>query len=103
MSYLQKAVQLNQDMLSNFWDNQSGGFYFTADDGETLLVRKKEIYDGATPSGNSVAALNLVRLARISANVDLEKKANIVTGAFAGNVRQFPSAYTQLLMAQNLE
>jgi uncharacterized protein YyaL (SSP411 family) len=99
VEYLQKAIELNQDMIANFWDEKSGGFYFTADDGETLLVRKKEIYDGATPSGNSVAALNLVRLARISANMDLEKKANTVTGAFAGNVRQFPSAYTQLLMA----
>ena len=76
-----------------------GGLYFTADDAEELLIRKKEIYDGATPSGNSVAALNLLRLARMTANADLEHRAELLARAFSGNIRQFPSAYTQMLVA----
>lgn len=97
--YLKSAVDLNQEFLERFWDDKTGGFYFIADDGEELLVRKKEIYDGATPSGNSVAALNLLRLSRITANPELEVMADRLVRAFSGNVRQFPSAYTQLLSA----
>jgi len=97
--YLKSAVDLNQEFLERFWDDKTGGFYFIADDGEELLVRKKEIYDGATPSGNSVAALNLLRLSRITANPELEIMADRLVRAFSGNVRQFPSAYTQLLSA----
>jgi uncharacterized protein len=97
--YLESALKLNDEFMAHFWDAGGGGFYFTADDAEELLVRKKEVYDGATPSGNSVAALNLLRLARITANPDLEHKAELVAQAFSGNIRQFPSAYTQMLIA----
>ncbi len=97
--YLEGAVELNNEFIAHFWDNEGGGFYFTADDSEQLLVRNKEIYDGAAPSGNSVATLNLLRLARITANADLEQKAEIVARTFSGNINQFPSAYTQMLVA----
>ena len=60
--YLEKALDFNQILLDHYWDNVNGGFFFTADDGETLLIRKKEIYDGAIPSGNSISMLNLLRL-----------------------------------------
>lgn len=43
-------------MLKDFWDEENGGFYYTAKDSEELIVRNKDIYDNATPSGNSVAA-----------------------------------------------
>jgi len=98
-SYLSTAQDLNAEFLKRFWDPQLGGFYFTADDSEDLIVRKKEIYDGATPSGNSVAALNLLRLGRIAAAPGLEEKAERIGRAFSGSVKQFPSAYTQLMMA----
>ena len=96
--YLKKALELNRDMLGHFWDENAGGFYFAADDGEELLVRQKNIYDGAVPSGNSVAMLNLLRLGRIIGDADMETKASQVAGAFSGQVSQSPSAYTQLLM-----
>ncbi len=96
---LQTALELNALFLEHFWDSANGGFFFTADDAENLLMRKKEIYDGAVPSGNSVAALNLLRLGRITANPDLEKKAEQIGRAFSGNVAQLPSAHTQLLLA----
>ena len=97
--YLQAALELNADLLKHFWDDRGGGFYFAPDDGEELIVRKKEIYDGAIPSGNSVAMLNLLRLGRITANPGLEEKAAEIGRAFSWEVRQSPSAYTQLMVA----
>ena len=99
VDYLKKALALNEYLLEHFWDDRNGGFYFTADDGEELLVRQKEIYDGAIPSGNSVAMINLLRLGRITTNQALEEKAVRLGRAFFENVRQLPSAYPQLMVA----
>jgi uncharacterized protein YyaL (SSP411 family) len=97
--YLKWALQFNEMMLRHFWDDQGGGFYFTPDDGEGLIVRKKEIYDGATPSGNGVAMLNLLRLSRLTGNPALEEKAATTGQAFSTHIKQMPSAYTQFLVA----
>jgi uncharacterized protein len=99
VNYLQTAIDLNRDLIKHFWDDKDGGFYFTADDGESLLVRHKEIYDSAIPSGNSVAMLNLLRLGRITANSDFEEKAAKIGRAFSKMVKQFPAAHTQLMVA----
>lgn len=64
--YLEKAIKLLSYTSEHFWDKENGGFFFTADDSEKIITRLKEFYDGATPSGNSVAALNLLKLARIT-------------------------------------
>jgi hypothetical protein len=96
--YLQTALDLNNEMIKHFWDEQDGGFYFTADDAEVLIVRQKEIYDGAIPSGNSVAVLNLFRLARITADPELEDKANKIMLAFSKDVKSVPSGYTQMMV-----
>ncbi|OGC09165.1 thioredoxin [candidate division KSB1 bacterium RBG_16_48_16] len=98
-SYLRHALRLNGDLLSCFWDEKEGGFFFTARDGEELLVRPKEIYDGAVPSGNSVAALNMLRLGRITMNDELIEKADTIFRTFAASVLHTPSAYSQLLLA----
>jgi uncharacterized protein len=97
--YLKWAIELNELMLHHFWDDQAGGFYFTPDDGEALIVRKKEIYDGATPSGNGVAMLNLLRLSRLTGNAVLEEKAAATGQAFSTHIKQIPSAYTQFLVS----
>ncbi len=98
--YLQAAIMLNRDLLEHFWDETGeGGFFFSADDGEALLLRQKELYDGALPSGNSVALHNLLRLARMTANADFEKKAARMGRAFASVVLQHPSAATHFLTA----
>jgi uncharacterized protein YyaL (SSP411 family) len=97
--YLKTALDLNGEMLRQFWDEKVGGFFFTPDDGETLIVRKKEIYDGAIPSGNAVAMLNLLRLSRLTADSSLEEHAVKVGRAFSKAVKQFPSGYTQFLSA----
>jgi len=97
--YLKVALELTSDMVRHFWDEDDGGLYLTPDDGESLFVRKKEIYDGAIPSGNSVAMLNLLRLGRMTATSDLEEKAVGIGSAFSGSVKQLPSAHTQLMVA----
>jgi len=97
--HLITALALQHEMIEHFWDAQAGGFYFTADDAEKLLVRQKEIYDGAVPSGNSIAMLNLLRLARMTGQSTFEDKALGIARAFAESVNRVPSAYTQLLTA----
>ena len=98
-TYLETALALNSIMLDQFWDEQGGGFFLTADDGEALLVRNKDIYDGAIPSGNSVAAMNLLRLGRMTVNPALEQQAAALGRAFSGLVHQSPTGFAQLLSA----
>jgi uncharacterized protein YyaL (SSP411 family) len=97
--YLHKALDLNASMLTHFWDGGEGGFYFTADDADIILTRKKEIYDGAVPSGNAVAMLNLLRLARLTAQPELEEKAAFISRTFFNAFSQSPGGFTQLMIA----
>jgi uncharacterized protein YyaL (SSP411 family) len=97
--FLAQALRLNRDQLAHFWDEVAGGFFFTPDDGEELLLRQKDAYDGALPSGNSVAMLNLLRLARMTGDADLENNAVQLGRALSGKVEQFPAGFTQLLCA----
>lgn len=99
VSFLEEAISLNQAMLNIFWDTSKGGLYFTGKGNEDLITQSKELYDGALPSGNSVAALNLLRLGRMTGNPDLEQKADQLIKAFAKDITSFPMAYTQLLIA----
>jgi len=71
----------------------------TPDYGEDILVRKKEIYDGAIPVGNSVTMMNLLRLARMTGNPEFEEKAAQIERAFAGDVRRSPVTFTQFMIA----
>ncbi len=101
-NYLQEALALNEIMLKSFWDEKEGGFFFTSETLDAdLLIRPKEIYDGAIPSANSVAALNLVRLARMTARADLEEKAAQLGKAFSLQVNRGPIGHTQLMSALN--
>lgn len=96
---LKAALELQGHMLEHFWSERHHGFHYTADDGEELIVRDREIYDGAVPSSNSVAALNLLRLARMTGNVDFEEKADALMKSFSSLVADYPMAYTQFLNA----
>jgi uncharacterized protein YyaL (SSP411 family) len=97
--HLREALRLNGELLERFWDGERGGLYQTAAGSTELLVRSREIYDGAVPSGNSVAMLNLLRLGRLTADAELENRALAIETAFADRVRKVPSAHTQLLAA----
>jgi len=97
--YLRQAGGLVDHMLARFWDAEAGGFFLTAEDGEPLLVRPKEVYDGAIPSGNSVAALVLLRLARLTGRMELEDRAQALFRAFSGPVAANPAAHAFVLLA----
>jgi uncharacterized protein YyaL (SSP411 family) len=97
--YLESARQHTDYLLENFWDDRAGGLFFSPDNGEKLIVRSKEVYDGAVPSGNSVASMNLIRLSRVTADTGYEEKAREIGGAFEQQVSRGPSAFTQMLSA----
>ena len=97
--YLQEAIRLNDQMIKHFWDQQSGGLFMTADDSERLLIRNKKIYDGAIPSGNSVAALNLLRLGHMTGREDYLKKAEGISRAFSESVNRYPPGHAHLMVA----
>lgn len=98
-AYLKFAIELNNDLIENYWDNNIGGFYFTSNDGEKLLTRPKEIYDGAIPSGNSIALQNMLCLSYITGDHTLEEKAEILIRVFAEKIENNPIAYTQFMVA----
>lgn len=97
--WLRAALDLADEMLADFWDNEDGGFYFTSNRAEQLIVRRKEIHDGAIPSGNSVAMLDLLRLAYMSGRTHYEDLAIKTAQSFAGRVKASPGAYCQLMIA----
>ena len=97
--YLVEAVAITDQMIERFWDDEAGGFYLTADDGEDLLVRSREIYDGALPSGNSVAAMVLLRLARTTGDPTLEALSAELFRAFGKPLERGTRGHTQMLSA----
>jgi len=68
--------------MQHFWDKDEGGLFFSADDAKALLLRRKEYYDGALPSGNSIAMLNLLRLMHLSGQAEWEERAWDLARAF---------------------
>ncbi|PSN96439.1 thioredoxin domain-containing protein [Candidatus Marsarchaeota G2 archaeon ECH_B_2] len=97
--HLKQALILNDYMLKHFWDDANGGFYMTADNSEETLIRPKEYYDGAIPSGNSVALANLLRLSRITGNTSYEEKAYALLESVGAQLEANPEGFTQLLCA----
>ena len=95
--YLVNALEYQSHLFARFRDERNGGFFFTPDDAETLLMRPKELYDGAVPSGNSVAYMNALRLSRITGNAGIREKAEEIYRAFCTPVYEMPSAFTQFL------
>jgi len=101
LRYLKKAIEFNAYFIENFYDNKQGGFFFTSNESEKMITRNKEIYDGAIPSSNSVAFLNLLRLARLTGNSELEETAFNLQSAFSAAVTKHPAGYTHFLQGVN--
>ncbi|MFA7228761.1 MAG: hypothetical protein WC061_06990, partial [Melioribacteraceae bacterium] len=99
IEYIDRAVELTGFCIEHFWDEETGGFFFTPDYGEKLIVRTKEFYDGAVPSGNSVSALNLLRLSRITADAGYGNYAGRILSSASHHVSKNPQAYSQMLQA----
>jgi len=97
--YLEEAQFFLKEMFELFWDESGGGFFFTAKDSEKLISRTKELYDGAIPSGNSVATLSLLRVGRLTMNREMESWARSVLDTFSADIDRAPTAYPQMLIA----
>ena len=100
--HLERAIDLTDAMVARFHDPDRGGFFFSPEGRDDLIVRRKETYDGATPSGNSVALYNLVRLARLTGRPDYESLAAETSGAFSRMIASQPSAFTFFLSALDM-
>jgi len=97
--WLEAALSLTDDLTRYYWDEEDGAYYFTPADGEKLLLRQKELYDGAIPSGNAVACLNLIRLGKMTGRHDLEDRADLLLKSVAGAIRQMPGGCGQFMIA----
>ena len=97
-SHLREALRLQEAQDRHFWDGAAGGYFFTPDDGEALLLRQKDIHDGAIPSGNAVSLLNLLRLARMTGRPGLEDRAARLARAFASRLRGYPSGHSHFML-----
>ena len=98
--WLDEAVALTDKSIEFYSDSEGGAFFFTADDGEELIARSKHPHDGAIPSGNSVQAMNLLRLAVFfDEKKDYRPKAESIFRAFGSDVARSPGAFERLLCA----
>jgi hypothetical protein len=97
--WLAWAVELAEAMLEHFEDREAGGFFFTADDHESLILRPKTFGDDATPAGNGVAARLLLRLGYLLAEPRYLDAAERTLRAAWSLVERYPHAHTSLLMA----
>ena len=97
--WLGEAMRLTEIMVRDNEDNESGGFYFTI---KAEPVRLKESYDGPTPSGNSVAAVNLIRLFELTGDDKFRKSAERALKFFGGEVEQRPSGHMFMLTALDM-
>ena len=95
--YLSQALDLMNIMVEDFWDDKNGGFFLGSDQSEKLIVRSKTAYDGAIPSGNSVAVMNMVKLTRITGNTKWAELAEKTMRAFSEDVNRMPIGYTLML------
>ena len=98
---LQQAIVLTDRMIEEFWDDQGAGFFFTGKSHENLIVRNKDYFDNATPSGNSVAAGVLLRLAILTDKQKYRDLAQAVFGEMIDATRRYPSGFGYALSAMD--
>ena len=99
LKYLQEAKRLADRMITEFWDEDRGGFFFTSADHEELIVRNKDFYDNATPSGNSMAADVLLRLSKYYGEEKYERFAATVLRIASTQIRRYPQGFGRALSA----
>ena len=97
--WLDRAMALQAVLDAHFWDKARGGYFLGADDTEQLLAREKPAYDGALPSGNAVAAGNLLRLAEFTTRPAYRTRAEACFATFAAQLRGRPASLPRLLSA----
>jgi len=95
--YLEEALALMDACLELFWDDEHGGLFMTAAGDEALLVRPKDLFDGAIPSGSSAALVAMARLARLTGRTDLAERSEALLATAAADLQRGPAAHTFLL------
>ncbi|HKP85690.1 MAG TPA: thioredoxin domain-containing protein [Blastocatellia bacterium] len=99
LKYFAEARELADTMIAKFWDSNEGGFFFTSDDHEELIARTKDYFDNATPSGNSVAAMALLKLGLMTGEQDYQRFATVILRTMRQAMSRYPSAFGYLLSA----
>jgi len=99
LKWIESATSLADRMIDEFWDDESGGFFFTGKSHEQLIVRSKEFLDNATPSGNSTATFSLLRLGALTGSENYRRLATTVLRLLADQIRRYPSAFGFALRA----
>ena len=99
LEWLQACLQVTAKMVEEFWDDDAGGFFFTGKSHETLIVRSKDFFDNATPSGNSVAAEVLLRLALLTDNEDYRRRGTTILRLMAQAMNRYPAGFGRALGA----
>ncbi len=97
--YLREAIRLGERLLTDFLDKNQGGFFTTANDHEVLILRSREGSDGATPSGNAVAAMALARLSFHQDREDFRDAAMQAILAYGQQIHRVPKGFTKTVMA----
>jgi uncharacterized protein YyaL (SSP411 family) len=97
--WLTEALALTETMIAEFWDEDAGGFFFTGKSHESLIVRSKDYFDNATPSGNSVAAIALLKLALLRGKEQYRNLAIAVLRQVGDSIRRYPSGFGYALSA----
>jgi uncharacterized protein YyaL (SSP411 family) len=98
-AWIANALSLAAAFDGSFWDEEKGGYFLASKASEALIARTKDVDDGALPSSNSIAALALIELARITADHAFELRADAIFKAFAKTIAKRPSAYAQMMIA----
>ena len=99
IQYLEKLIRTAELMVEYFEDEENGGYYLYASDAEKLLIRPKEIYDGALPSGNSMVGYLLVNLAHLTGETVWIERSGRQLRFLAQNVKDYPAGYSFTLLA----
>ena len=97
--YLSEAIKLSEIMVSEFWDTENGAFFLGSNNSEKLIVRAKTGYDGAIHSGNSVAAMNFIKLNRITGETKWVEISDKIFMTFSKEISNTPSAFAHMLNA----
>ncbi|MAV70792.1 MAG: thioredoxin domain-containing protein [Candidatus Marinimicrobia bacterium] len=97
--YLREAIELSDIMVKDFGDNNGGGFFIGANYSEKLIIRAKESYDGAIPSGNSVAVMNLNRISHFTGNTIWSELADKTLRAFTESSKKTPTGFSHMISA----
>jgi len=99
LRWLREAVEIQAQLDRHYRDGAGGGYFMTADDHEALLAREKPAYDGAEPSGNSVALMNLLRLGGLTSDDRYRAAADGLRRGFGGTLSRRPTALPEMLLA----